>query len=855
MEKAKRKVKKSAPLSTWALILLKITQHMAVVITVVATIAFAISSSVYVEDYDRRYTLQCVSDIEESKNAFAMRNMYHHSTQLLRYVTIRSQLEVDGKFDGKKVINVSEYCYRKKDDYTSVKMTYFPDANFLLEDLLKWNRPAALEYLQKEINNTTTLEPTTEVAVRSAGGTVHYNVASEAAYYNVSSSNIKYAFTNVDGIELRYLVSTVSEYKELLRQLIECINEIAYNYNDYQYLNKEYNRSDSNFVYYVDMKNATGDVYTNLYNKFMDFKKMQEVGKETDGLVELYFNSIDYSAKRSSGIWDNYESDFSNYIVGMSEPGEMYTYAFGEDAVVYIGYDLSLGAQDDMKTVWDAYDDLNLRRVYTLLAIAIVAALYYVIVLCYLMYASGRKVDEATLEEYVELTWIDTIPLGLYLVWLACLGTAVTATLILCVEGIANYQYQYLEHWILYAASAGTIFINVLALETLLSLAKRLKSRTLFKNSLFYKYGIALLKRFFKLVAKIYRKFAKRIQYYVEHAGRFESTWGVLLIEIVFTIMSIAVIWRFLTNRNYQVAIIVAVIYALVRFIISYRRMVRKEERMDIVEKIEGIVAGEECRVDEEKLSAENASLGHAVNEIGEGIQNAVQISTRDERLKAELLTNVSHDIKTPLTSIINYVDLLKKETLNNEKANEYLEVLENKSLKLKNLIQDLIEVSKISTGNIEYEMMPLNVHELMLQATGEYEERFAERCLKLVYNNDVTETKILADSRRMWRVLENLFSNAYKYALEGTRIYIEVSQEEDKLHISIKNISAKELSVKAEDLTERFVRGDASRTTEGSGLGLAIAKNLVVGQGGQFHITSDGDLFKVRITFKTHQL
>lgn len=838
MGKTKRKVKKSTPIASWALFLLKITQHLSICVAIISMVALVMTSSVYVEDYGYRYPLQFSTDIESSKDGFATQNLYTKSSQLLRYVTIRSQLETEGKFDGKKVINISDYCYRKMDDFTSVKITYFPEANFLLEDLLRWNQAGAVSYLQQEMENITSLESTTEVALRFVG---------ESAYYNGASSSVKYSLTNADGVELRYLVSSVSEYKELLRQLIDCIDDISYNYNDYLYLGKEFNNADSNFVYYVDMGNDEGDVYTNVSDKLVQSKQLVTAKTEAS-LVELYFENMDYFAKGSSGIYDSYESEVDVFIEEMA-----YSYAFGDDAVVYMGYDLSLGAEDDIKTIWEAYDNLNLRRIYILAAILLLAILYYVIVLCYVMYATGRKVDEAG-EDYIELKWIDVVPLELYLLWCVCLGGAVTAIAILAQDNVMNYQYSSIEKWMAYAIACGSALISVAVLETLCSLARKVKSGTFWKNSFVYKYGVKQLQRFFKFLSRKYKNLVKRMQYYVEHSGRFEKTWGILLIEIVFTIMSIAVIWSLLVRRNIEIAIVAAITYALIVFIAAFKRMVRKEERMDIVEKIEGIVAGEECRVDEEKLSAENASLGHAVNEIGEGIQNAVQISTRDERLKAELLTNVSHDIKTPLTSIITYVDLLKKEKLDNEKANEYIEVLENKSHKLKNLIQDLIEVSKISTGNIEYEMMPLNVHELMLQATGEYEERFKERCLKLVYSNDVTEAIIMADSRRMWRVMENLFSNAYKYALEGTRIYIEVEQEENKLHISIKNISAKELSVKAEDLTERFVRGDLSRTTEGSGLGLAIAKNLVVGQGGQFAVSSDGDLFKVKMTFQVHK-
>ncbi len=843
MEKIKRKVKKRTSLAPWALLLLKITQHVSLCVAIISMMACILASSIYVEKYGYRTQLQLLSDIESSKSSYAEGNLYDKSFLLLRYVTIRSQLEVNGKFDRNKEINISEYCYRKADDYTGSKMMYFSEANFRLEDLLKWNQSAAISYLQEEMNSATTLEISNESIARSFD---------DAEYYGVSSTDVKYGFANADGVEIRYLANSIDEYKELLRQLLECIYDISYNYNEYLSLGKEFNRTDSNFVYYVNMGNAAGDIYSNIAANLMPNNPSGNAITEAT-MVEAYFKRIDYSAKGAFGMYDTYENGFDIFIEEIANLSGMYSYAFGEDAMVYMGYDFNLDADDEVKTIFDAYDNLDLKRIYILAAIMTVAGLYYVIILCYLMYASGRKVEENG-EEYIELSWIDTIPLGLYLAW--CVGLGVAAAT-LCVagtyEGLFRYQYQYFEQWIIYVVAAASVFINVFVLETLLSLAKRVKSHTLFTNSFFCKYGLPQMKRFFSFIGKQHKKIVKKVQYYGEHSGRWEKTWGILLIEIVFTMMSIVVICSLLTRRNTKLSITAAIIYAFIVFVASFKRMIRKEERMDIVEKIEGIVAGEECRVEEANLSAENGPLGHAVNEIGEGIQNAVQISTRDEKLKAELLTNVSHDIKTPLTSIITYVDLLKKEQLENERAKEYIEVLESKSYKLKNLIQDLIEVSKISTGNIEYEMVPLNVHELMLQASGEYEERFKERCLKLVYSNDATETMIMADSRRMWRVLENLFTNVYKYALEGTRIYVEVTQDSGKLHICIKNISAKELSVKAEDLTERFVRGDLSRTTEGSGLGLAIAKNLVVGQGGQFAVSSDGDLFKVKVSFKIH--
>ena len=295
-------------------------------------------------------------------------------------------------------------------------------------------------------------------------------------------------------------------------------------------------------------------------------------------------------------------------------------------------------------------------------------------------------------------------------------------------------------------------------------------------------------------------------------------------------------------------------------------------------------------QIDTEKMYGENKVMAEAVNQIGNAVQNAVTISMKDERLKADLITNVSHDIKTPLTSIINYVDLLKREDIQNEKAQEYIGILDEKSQRLKRLTLDLVEASKISSGNITLKMGQLNVSELFTQAIGEYEDKWKEKGLQIVADVEPKEGEkpylIWADSDRTWRVLNNLFGNIYKYAMQGTRVYCDVRRttamkhcyaaddmcqtgkresrntnetydasatNENRIEITVKNISAQPLNIAADELTERFIRGDVSRSTEGSGLGLSIAKNLVKAQGGEFEIYLDGDLFKVSIDFPAY--
>ena len=225
--------------------------------------------------------------------------------------------------------------------------------------------------------------------------------------------------------------------------------------------------------------------------------------------------------------------------------------------------------------------------------------------------------------------------------------------------------------------------------------------------------------------------------------------------------------------------------------------------------------------------------------------------SVKNERMKTELITNVSHDLKTPLTSIINYVDLLKRENPTDPKIQNYIAVLEDKAQRLKTLTEDVVEASKASTGNISLELTELNFVELIHQVIGEFEEKFQEKNLTLVVHFDEEEAMICADGRRLWRVLENVFGNVTKYAMENTRVYAEVNVQKPEVRFSLKNISSQPLNITAEELTERFVRGDVSRNTEGSGLGLSIAQSLTELQGGEFKVYVDGDLFKVTIIFK----
>ena len=262
------------------------------------------------------------------------------------------------------------------------------------------------------------------------------------------------------------------------------------------------------------------------------------------------------------------------------------------------------------------------------------------------------------------------------------------------------------------------------------------------------------------------------------------------------------------------------------------------------------IVGGDlEYQIDTRRMPYDLRLQAEDLNNISAGLSAAVDEKMKSERFKAELITNVSHDLKTPLTSIINYVDLLKKQDIQDPVTAEYIAVLDRKSQRLKKLTEDLVEASKASTGNLTVNRERLGMVQLVQQAAGEFEEKFAQSGLTLVAAFPPEEVYVRADGRHLWRILENLLSNCHKYALSGTRVYLDVMRWEGKVILSIKNISRQQLNIPASQLVERFVRGEESRTTEGSGLGLSIARSLTELQGGAFELAVDGDLFKAIVT------
>lgn len=353
------------------------------------------------------------------------------------------------------------------------------------------------------------------------------------------------------------------------------------------------------------------------------------------------------------------------------------------------------------------------------------------------------------------------------------------------------------------------------------SLIKRIKGRNLWKNS--------LLRVIVRFIYKIYD-------------NRKKTTKTVLLLCGFFLVQGIAVLFR---NGVTMLLVLLADVGV---FYVVLNGLLLKEKLKKGIEEI--ALGNMEYQIPLQGLRGENLKLAEMINGIANGFHMAVEEAMKNERLKTDLITNVSHDIKTPLTSIINYVAILKQSDIADPKIQGYLDILEAKAQRLKTLTEDVVEASKVSSGNISLKYMDVDLVEMIQQTEGEMAEKFEARNLKMIVNLPAEPAVVHVDGRRMWRVLENIFGNAAKYAMPGTRVYADLKLEEDTVDLSLKNVSEHQLNISADELTERFIRGDLSRSSEGSGLGLSIAQSLTTMQGGTFNLYLDGDLFRVNIRF-----
>lgn len=390
---------------------------------------------------------------------------------------------------------------------------------------------------------------------------------------------------------------------------------------------------------------------------------------------------------------------------------------------------------------------------------------------------------------------------------------------------------------------AAIIAIYILALVVLVTFIKRIKAKTFLETSLIWK----ILKLLYKVIKIVLISIRNGILRVVNTFRSVIRNWPgsvqVALFLILYIVFGAFLILAFeIIGLIIIMALTGILLYGLLEEIDSYKKIEKHLKAM-----YEG---AHNKKLDEKEFTKYFKQVVVYVNDISRGFENAIEEGVKSERLKTELITNVSHDIKTPLTSIINYIDLIKKENIKNEKVKEYIDILDQKSQRLKRLTEDLVEASKASSGNVKLVWERIYLKELIKQSLGEFEDKFKAKGLEIIQDLPDEPVSIYADSRYMFRIIENLFSNISKYAENNTRVYVDMKLEEDEVKISFKNISSERLNISADELMQRFVRGDKSRTTEGSGLGISISKSLTELQKGRFELIIDGDLFKVELTF-----
>ena len=500
-----------------------------------------------------------------------------------------------------------------------------------------------------------------------------------------------------------------------------------------------------------------------------------------------------------------------------------------KDFVFAVSVDTKFSVADSMADEAENYETYS-KLMFPMLAGAIFGSVLWLIGMVWLTVTAGRRPEDEEIHLNGFDRWYTEIAAGAVIgIWLA--GTIILGTLI----ANSSLGYSHVVVTVIVICLICGTYTMAWFLIGYLSLVRRIKAGTLWKNS--------LIRTVLKWIGKCSGKLADFARAFSRNTA---EKIKVLLVGGAFLFLQFLIIGCVFSGAGVFLIILLIVDAAAVIFII------RKADGLDLImDGLKKISDGElQYKIKTDTLTGKQKVMAEYINNIGSGLDAAVENSLKKERMQTELITNVSHDLKTPLTSIINYVDLMKRENPTDPKIQEYLRILDEKSQRLKVLTEDVVEASKASTGNIKLEMNDIDFVEMVQQVIGEFEEKFQEKNLTMMVHFTDEPSIIYADGQRMWRVLENVFGNVVKYAMEGTRVYAEISNRNKKVTFSLKNISAQPLNISADELTERFIRGDVARNTEGSGLGLSIAKSLTELQGGEFKLYLDGDLFKVMITF-----
>ena len=595
---------------------------------------------------------------------------------------------------------------------------------------------------------------------------------------------------------------------------------------------KESNGYESYGLYYIREENINGNNNIEKINYYSEYYKTNVVWLIIDNKTKTAYTNLDYSID-TSNIENIQNKIQENATYWTYEDGNIDTSVnkLSSEYIEYIenGFDVENLSDYTIYTSvlnnLEYVDDISMNSIlYDVLVLVDQKAAFLipflVIIIIALVPVIVLGVGRTAKQDGIKLNWYDKILIELAAL-IAILIAGIGACFTISVNGVSNLATLVLAITIM---AFGLFIIYLACILFFETVVKRLKTHTFLKTTIIY----WLYKKIKELLDEV--KITKRFILY-------------FIIFIIANLICFAIMW----SDGFPGIILSIILYAVVYGLISKRL----KSYVKIEKAINDLYQGNtDIELEENEFVKEMKNMASQINDIAGGLSNAIDEKLKSERLKTELITNVSHDIKTPLTSIINYVDLLKKEGMDGEKAKEYLDILDSKSQRLKKLTEDLVEASKASSGAIKLNMEKLNVNELIKQVSGEFEDKFKARKLEEIITFPENALYIKADSRYMYRVLENMYSNISKYAMEGTRVYTDIIEKDGRIVIQLKNVSKQKLNISVDELMQRFVRGEASRNTEGSGLGLSIARSLTELQEGNFNIYLDGDLFKVTIEF-----
>lgn len=617
------------------------------------------------------------------------------------------------------------------------------------------------------------------------------------------------------------------DYLLLQENVATTIHSLTENYQRYQIFNGAYGENNSNVKYMVRMMTNNGMcTYTNVAQiKNLDDDEVTEFFSEYRRYLIYYPDSLKFMGNTILS-----EEELDGYI-------SVYNYAYPDTTHIWLGIDSNYSVEGDAFYTANAIYQKIVPNVNRIIGVIGFLALTWLGLGLYLTITAGGVEDGKLHLNRFDRIWTElfllfgaALAFGILYGYNTVIGIAEKADAV----SAENMGIQLTKFYRYGIFSLYGLYVSIVANLLWYSLVRRVKAENLWRDS---------------FLRWICTGLANSARFVLRHKNSAVSTLLPYNLFLFTNLLGIAVTYKLWDQRIYALLLLAGLV--LFNGIVGVVLFRHGAEQIVIVEGIDRIRNGEvDYKLDSENLHGASRELAEAVNDIGEGVRRAVRTSMKDEQMKTDLITNVSHDIKTPLTSIINYVDLLKRQGIQQEPARGYIEILDGKAQRLKQLTDDLVEVSKITSGSIVLNRERLNLTELLNQGIGEFSERLEEGSLQVVFEGNDVPAFIYADSSRMWRVVENLFNNICKYAMEGTRVYIDVERCDGRVEVSLKNISSQQMNLRPEELTERFIRGDSSRTTEGSGLGLSIAKSLVQVQGGNFEIILDGDLFKTVLSF-----